>query len=190
MSEHRRPIVAGCRLVLLAGLIGSSAPGAGTAQSAGAPQAPFGDTVGARIPFYDRVAPQVATSAPLDRLGVLEAKSVGFRSIVDLQAAPEASAAEQQRAEFALLRYHNLPIADALPTDEQVAAFARLIETPENQPALVHGASLDQAAAMWALYRASKGVPAEVALGDGLTAGLTESEPLLRRRLQLPAATN
>lgn len=189
MSELRRPALAVCRL-LLATLICSSVPGVASAQSAGAAQAPFGDTVGPRIPFYDRVAPQVATSAPLNRLGVIEAKGVGFRSIVDLQASPEASAAEQRMAEFALLQYHNLPIADALPTDEEVAAFARLIESPENQPVLVHGASLDQAAAMWALYRAARGVPAAVALGDGRTAGLTESEPRLRQRLGLPAAAN
>src|SRR3546814_4881232 len=79
-----------------------------------------------------------------------------FRSIVDLQSSPEASGAERRMAEFALLRYHNLPIAEALPSDDQIAAFAELIEDPENQPVLVHGASLDQAAAMWALYRDRK----------------------------------
>jgi uncharacterized protein (TIGR01244 family) len=189
MPEFRRPALAGCRL-LLAAVICASVPGAAAAQSAGAAQAPFGDKVGPRIPFYDRVAPQVATSGPLGQLGVIEAKGVGFRSIVDLRASPGASAAERRTAEFALLRYHNLPIAGSLPTDEEVTAFARLIEAAENQPVLVHGVSVDQAAAMWALYRAAKGVPPAVALGDGLTAGLGESEPLLRERLGLPSAAN
>src|SRR3546814_13072514 len=90
-----------------------------------------------------------------------------FRSTVELQSSPEASGAERRMAEFALLRYHNLPIAEALPSDDQIAAFAELIEDPENQPVLVHGASLDQAAAMWALYRAAPGVPAGVALDTG-----------------------
>jgi uncharacterized protein (TIGR01244 family) len=177
-------------LILLAALLCPGSAGIATAQSAGALQAPFGDKVGPRIPFYDRVAPQVATSASLDRLGVLEAKGVGFRSIIDLQPASEPSAAEQKMAEFALLRYYNLPIADALPTNDQVAVFAGLIENPHNQPVLVHGISVDQAAAMWALYRAAKGVPPEVALGDGLTAGLGISEPMLRQRLGMPASAN
>lgn len=198
MWKFRAPLPARFRLALLAGLValGGAGPvaaqssGAVAVTSAGAAQAPFGDQVGERIPFYDRVAPQVATSAPLDRLGIIEAKGVGFRSIVDLQPSRQASGAERRMAEFALLQYHSLPIAEALPSDDEIAAFADLIEAPENQPVLVHGASLDQAAAMWALYRAAKGVPAEVALGDGLTAGLGASESILRERLGLPAATD
>lgn len=188
MSNLRRSLIAIRRLASVAALIFSIGSGAAAAQSAGASQAPFGDQVGPRIPFYDRVAPQVATSGPLDRLGIIEAKGVGFRSIVDLQPSAEASATERAMAEFALLRYHSLPVAGDLPSDDEVASFAGLIEQPENQPALVHGASVDQAAAMWALYRAAKGVPAEVALGDGLTAGVRESEGRLRERLGLPAA--
>ena len=198
MWRFRAPLSIRFRLVLLAGLVALGGAGPVAAQSsgglavpsAGAAQAPFGDQVSERIPFYNRMAPQVATSAPLDRLGIIEAKGVGFRSIVDLQSARQASSAERRMAEFALLQYHNLPIAGALPTDAEVAAFARLIEAPENQPILVHGSSLDQAAAMWALYRAAKGVPPEVALGDGMTAGLVESEAALRERLQLPATAN
>jgi len=190
MSIFCRSWIAVCRFTPIVALICLSDFGAAMAQSAGALQAPFGDQVGARIPYYDRVAPQVATSAPLDRLGIIEAKGVGFRSIIDLQPSQQASAVERSMAEFAMLRYHSLPIAGALASDAEVATFAGLIEQPENQPVLVHGVSLDQAAAMWALYRAAKGVPPEVALGDGITAGVVESETLLRERLGLPAAAN
>src|SRR5690606_17306834 len=74
------PLFAGHRLLpsfLLAALICPAVADAVEAQSAGASQAPFGDTVGPRIPFYDRAAPQVATAGPLDQLGVIEAKGVG-----------------------------------------------------------------------------------------------------------------
>lgn len=190
MARRRNHLRAALHPVLVASLVALGGGGPVAAQSAGAAQAPFGDEVSERISFYDRVAPQVATSGPLGRLGILEAKGVGFRSIVDLQPSPEASAAEQTMAEFALLRYHNLPVAGALPSDDEIAAFADLIEATENQPVLVHGASLDQAAAMWALYRAAEGVPAWVALEEGMTAGLGGSEGIVRERLGLPAVDN
>lgn len=72
-----------------------------------------------------------------------------------------------------------------MPTEERVAEFAALLEDSRNLPVLVHGQSVDHAAAMWALYRASRGVPAEIALDEGLTAGLAESTHAVRRRLGL-----
>src|SRR3546814_2465364 len=144
MARRRNYLPAAVPPVRVASLFALCGAGPVAAQSAGAAQAPFGDKVSERIPSYDRAAPQVATSAPLERLGILEAKGVGFRSIVDLQPSPEASAAEQTMAEFALLRYHNLPIAEDLPSDDEIAAFADLIEAPENQPVLVHGARSEE----------------------------------------------
>src|SRR3546814_8174212 len=77
MCIRRRSLPARFRLALVAGLValGGAGPiaaqtsGAAAVTSAGAAQAPFGVRVGERIPFYDRVAPQVGTSGPLEGLG-------------------------------------------------------------------------------------------------------------------------
>src|SRR3546814_13472335 len=128
MARRRNYLPAAVPPVLVASLIALGGAGPVAAQSAGAAQAPFGDKVSERIPSYDRAAPQVATSAPLERLGILEAKGVGFRSIVDLQPSPEASAAAQPMAEFALLRSHNPPIAEDLPSPHQLPTTAHLTD--------------------------------------------------------------
>src|SRR3546814_16458534 len=96
MARRRNYLPAAVPPVLVASLIALGGAGPVAAQSAGAAQAPFGDKVSERIPSYDRAAPQVATSAPLERLGILEAKGVGFRSIVDLQPSPEARSEERR----------------------------------------------------------------------------------------------
>ena len=83
-------------------------------------EAPFGDKVSERIPFYHRAAPAIATAGPLGRLGIIEAKAVGFRSIVNL--GPSTSAAgldDASMANYALLKYFSVPVAE-LPTQEQI----------------------------------------------------------------------
>ena len=54
-------------------------------------EAPFGDKVSERIPSYHRAAPTVGTAGPLGRLGIIEAKAVGFRSILNLAVSTTAA---------------------------------------------------------------------------------------------------
>ena len=145
--------------------------------------APFGDQVSEqRLPLYHRVTTLIATSAPINDPGVIEAKRVGFAMIVDLRPASADTASEKEHAEFARIRYVNLPI-QGVPNDEQVKQFSELVAERSNLPLLLHGASIDQSGAMWALYRASLGVPVTIALEDGATAGLQASGPAVRAKL-------
>jgi hypothetical protein len=153
-----------------------------------APEAPFGDRVSERIPFYHCAAPTIATAGPLGRLGIIEAKAVGFRSILHL--GPPTSAAgldDASMAAYALLGYFNVSVNN-LPTPEQVEQIRRIVETAENGPLLIYGVDRDQAAATWTLLRAAKGVPPELALEEGLTAGLRQRLSDVRERLGLGAA--
>ncbi|CAA2159923.1 hypothetical protein MBRA_05102 [Methylobacterium brachiatum] len=144
--------------------------------------APFGDQIAEqRLPRYHRATPLIGISGPIDDKGVIEAKRLGFATIVDLRKGGEA-ASEKQRAEFARIRYVNIPL-QGLPTSEQVKEFAELIGERSNLPMLLHGADIDQSGAMWALYRASVGVPAAVALDDGAAAGLRESSEAVKARI-------
>ncbi|MBV8911448.1 MAG: hypothetical protein JOZ05_00245 [Acetobacteraceae bacterium] len=138
--------------------------------------APFGDQISEqRLPHYHRVTPLIATSGPIDQGGVIEAKRVGFASLVDLRpAAGGDTQAERRQADFARIRYFNIPLQGA-PTPDQVKQFASIVSDRSNLPLLLHGANIDQSGAMWAMYRASLGVPPAIAFEDGVTAGLSAS---------------
>jgi hypothetical protein len=151
-------------------------------------EAPFGDKVSERIPRYHRASPTVGTAGALGRLGVIEAKAVGFRSILNLTAPTVAVGQDDEAmAKFALLRYFAVPVA-ALPSDEQVAEIGRILEDPGNAPILIYG-QRDQAAAAWALVRAAGGIPAELALQEGKTAGLRHLLGQVQDRLGARAGT-
>jgi uncharacterized protein (TIGR01244 family) len=162
-------------------------PGGGTAPMPG--YAPTGDQISQeRLPLYHRGTPYVALCGPIQEAGVREAKRVGFTAILDLQADPGRAAAERRNAEFARIRYFHLPIRTDMPTEEEVRRFAELLADRGNLPVLVHGSGVEQSGAMWALYRAALGVPPEIALLDGETAGLRAGLPAARARLGLPPA--
>lgn len=150
-------------------------------------QAAFGSSVSQRIPNYTRVAPQVGTAGPLNELGIMEAKGVGFRSVVVL--GPDGAPADEVRtvAEFALLHFFLVAVSEPLPTRAEIEAIAEIIGDPANQPVLLSGSDVDQTGAVWALYRHHSGYPPEIALEEGRTAGLTASEAAVRDHLGLAA---
>ncbi|MBV8094720.1 MAG: hypothetical protein JOY71_15900 [Acetobacteraceae bacterium] len=68
-------------------------------------QAPFGDAIAeALLPAYNRAMTMIGTCGPIGDTGVIEAKRVGFASIVDLRPAGDASRSEQARAQYSRLR--------------------------------------------------------------------------------------
>jgi hypothetical protein len=75
-------------------------------------EAPFGDTVSERVPFYHRAAPTIATAGPLGRLGIIEAKAVGFKSILNLgRSTTTAGLDDASMASYVLLRYFSVPVS-------------------------------------------------------------------------------
>ncbi|HEY7747633.1 MAG TPA: hypothetical protein VH933_03055 [Aestuariivirgaceae bacterium] len=150
------------------------------------PEAPFGDKVSERIPFYHRAAPAIGTSGPLGRLGIIEAKAVGFKSILNL--GPSTSTVgldDPSMAAFVLLDYFSVSVSGTLPTQDQIAQMRSILDTPENRPILIYGVDRDQAAAAWTLIRVDSGVPPAIALQEGLTAGLHNRLPAVRERFGL-----
>lgn len=179
-------ISATLRAVAAAALLTLGAWSAGAL--AGPPQAPFGDKVSAAIFNYSRATPQIGTSGRFAPAAVADIQALGFTTILDLRAQTETGVAEVTKAiEASGLRHFNIPIVTKAPTDAQVAEFAAIVEDPANYPLLVNCMSANRVGAIWALYRASKGVPAEVAIEEGRTVGLKPSrEKAVRVRLGLP----
>ena len=148
-------------------------------------EAPFGDKVSQRIPFYHRAAPQVATSGPLGRLGMIEAKAVGFRTVVSLRPKADEGGNLETMARFTKIRFVALPVEGALPSEAQLKRLAAILGETPARPVLIYGRDRDQAAAAWALLRAMEGVPARIAYQEGLTAGLRGRAGAVRERLGL-----
>lgn len=163
--------------VTLAGGTAAAEPGA----------APFGDAVGPAFTNYNRAWPTVGSAGVLKEGAIAEAKSLGFKTIVDLRTAAEGTGAEADKVKAAGLTYINIPVSTRAPTPEQVAEFAGLMDDESLMPMLVHCESANRVGAMWALYRAKQGVDPMIAVEEGRTIGLKPSrEGNVRERLDLP----
>lgn len=152
-------------------------------------EVPFGDKVSAAITYYNRTQPMIATGGILKPGAMEELKALGFKTIIDLRTPIEGTAEEEAAAKAAGLNYFNIPIANDPPTAEQIRQFAVLVEDKANAPVLVHCVAADRVGEMWALYRASKGIPVGIALMEGRTVGMrAKREDDVRALLGTPPA--
>lgn len=181
------PLPAARRLSALVGFATALTLTPAAAAVAAAPEAPFGDKVSEAITNYNRATPFIGTSGRYGPTSVAEVKALGFATIIDLRGPDEEGvAANAAAAKAAGLRYIAIPVTEKAPTEAQVQTFAQVVEDPANYPILVNCHSANRVGAMWALYRAQAGIPAEIAVEEGRTAGLTSREPAVRARLGLP----
>ena len=184
--RRSQPVILLCLGVgcLFAPAIGALTTPAPALAQAAVREAPFGDRAGPLAVNYTRLKPHVATAGLLKDGAIPILKALGFATIVDLRSPAEGAGAEQQAAAAAGLRYVNIPVTGGVPTDAQVAEFARIVEDPNTAPLLVHCASANRVGAMWTLYRVRQGIPLAIALEEGRTAGLRpDREAELRKRL-------
>lgn len=155
-------------------------------------QAPFGDKVSSAITNYNRTTPFIGTSGNFAPAAVAELQALGFATVLDLRSQGENGvAAVAEAIQTAGLTYLNIPVTTKAPTPEQVDQFAKIVEDPAHYPLLVTCMSANRVGAMWTLYRAAKGVPLDVAIEEGRTAGLKPSrEKAVRELLGAPPMTN
>ena len=157
--------------------------------AAGCDQAVYGDAMPDLVKNYLRAAPHVGTGGVVCcEDGYATLAELGFRTVVNLNTRAEGSERERQLAEAAGLSHFGIEVATKAPTVAQVQAFAAIVDDPAHYPILVHCQSANRVGAMWALYRATNGVPPEVAIQEGRTVGLKPSrEAAVRALLHLPA---
>ena len=135
-------------------------------------EVPFGDKVGPAVTKYNRLRPNIATSGPLKEGAINELKSLGFATILDLRGPDEGTDVEKKASEVAGLRYLNIPVTTTVPSDKQVAEFARIVEDAKYFPLLIHCGSANRVGAMWTLYLARQGIPISIAVDEGRTIGM------------------
>ena len=152
-----------------------------------AAQAPYGNQMPNIVENYLRATPYIGTGGNLDPAGIPMLKQMGFKTIIDFNTDEQGAAVQGPMVEKAGMTYDHISVPTDAPTPDQVAEFARIVEDPANYPILMHCESANRVGAMWALYRASKGVPNMVAVEEGRALGLkTNREAAVRKMLGMP----
>lgn len=109
--------------------------------------------------------------------GVAEVKKLGYKAIINLRQASEPGAdveAEETAAKAAGITYIHLPVNGASPDPAIVEQFITAVSDPANQPAFVHCASGNRAAALWMIKRmVVDGWDGEQASSEAAALGLT-----------------
>jgi uncharacterized protein (TIGR01244 family) len=105
---------------------------------------------------FARLETTVACGGATKPEAVPEIKKMGFASIINLRVPTEAGAnvdEEAAAAKDAGIKYFNIPLNGQSPDPAVADTFVSTITTPGMEPAYIHCASGNRAAAMWLIKR-------------------------------------
>jgi uncharacterized protein (TIGR01244 family) len=105
---------------------------------------------------FNRLETTVACAGAVKASAVPDVKKLGFASIVNLRLATEAGAdldAEAAAAKEAGIRYFWIPFNGGMPDAAVADKFLDTIMAKGNEPAFIHCASGNRAAALWMIKR-------------------------------------
>jgi uncharacterized protein (TIGR01244 family) len=105
---------------------------------------------------FARLETTIACAGATTPAAVAGLKQMGYASIINLRMASEQGAdidAEAAAARTAGINFVHLPFNAAMPDPAVVDRFLSVITDPKNEPAFVHCASANRAAAMWMIKR-------------------------------------
>ena len=108
------------------------------------------------ITNFAQVETTVACAGAVSPFAVAGIKKMGFASIINLRLDTEKGAdieAEAAAAKAAGITFVHLPLDGAKPDPAVADRFLKVITEPGNQPAMIHCASGNRAAAMWMIKR-------------------------------------
>ncbi len=108
------------------------------------------------ITNFAQVETTVACTGAITPASVAGIKKMGFASIINLRLASEHGAdieAEAAEAKAADINFVHLPFNGNAPDPAVADRFIKTITEPGNQPAFIHCASGNRAAAMWLIKR-------------------------------------
>ena len=109
------------------------------------------------ITNLSRVETTVACAGAITPDSVAEIKKMGFKSVVNLREASEQGAnieAEAAAAKAAGIKFIHIPFNSAMPDPAVVDRFLKAMAESGTEPAFIHCASGNRAAAMWLIKRA------------------------------------
>jgi uncharacterized protein (TIGR01244 family) len=110
----------------------------------------------AGVTNFARLETTIACAGATSAEAMPELKKMGFASVINLRVATEAGAnvdEEAAAAKAAGLNFVHLPFNAQSPDPAVVDSFLKAVTEPQNQPAFVHCASGNRAAALWMIKR-------------------------------------
>ena len=105
---------------------------------------------------FSKVETTVACAGATTPAALAGIKSMGYNSVINLRTPGEAGAeleAEAAAAKAAGINYVHLPFNAQMPDPALVDNFLKAINDKANQPAFIHCASANRAAALWMVKR-------------------------------------
>jgi uncharacterized protein (TIGR01244 family) len=133
----------------------------------------------AGVTNFARVETTVACAGAVKPEAIAELKQMGFASVINLRLANEPGAdvdAEAAAAKAAGVNFVHIPFSTQSPDPAVVDTFLKAVTTPANEPAFIHCASGNRAAAMWFIKRVQiDGWSQEEAAGEAAGLGLTNA---------------
>lgn len=126
----------------------------------------------ADIPNFQLIRPGLAFGGQPspDALGRL--REMGFRTVINLRTEREGALDEEKVVRDQGLEYVWVPVTPGTFGMEDVEAVERILDDPAAGPVLLHCASGNRVAAVWAVIRARDGRTRQEAEEDGRAAGL------------------
>jgi uncharacterized protein (TIGR01244 family) len=128
---------------------------------------------------FARLQTTIACGGATTPQGVSEIKKMGFAAIINLREASENGAnidEEAAAAKQAGINFVHLPFNAQKPDPAIIDGFLKAVTAPENQPAFVHCASGNRAAALWLIKRIDvDGWDNDRASEEAASLGLTSS---------------
>ena len=109
------------------------------------------------ITNYAHLETTVACAGAITPESVAEIKKMGYTSIINLREATEQGAnidAEAEAAKKAGIKFFHVPFNGGQPSPAAVDQFLKAITTAGSEPAFIHCAGGNRAAAMWFIKRA------------------------------------
>jgi uncharacterized protein (TIGR01244 family) len=107
-------------------------------------------------------------------------KADGVRAVLNLRQPTEHRADEERAAvEKSGLKYFNIPVQYASPTDAQVDEFLKITDDPANRPMFIHCTAAIRVGAFWMIRRAVRdGLSPDAALEEARKVGLVNAPHL------------
>lgn len=106
------------------------------------------------LPNLHPVAPGIYRGAAPTAAGLRRLRDMGIRTVIDLRIAPKTVHKEKLEAERLGLKWINLPMSEAPPTNAQVDTLLAALKSAPREPVFVHcqhGA--DRTGCMLGIYR-------------------------------------
>jgi len=138
---------------------------------------------GIAIPNPGQAIPYLQATRGLQINRIAELKIFGFETVIDLGTPEKTAQLHRAETEALEMRYINIPVNGAIPSQEQVNDFTQSIIDASHNMLLVYAPNSALLGTMWAAYRINLGAPIEFAIKQGKNMGMEAGqEAVLRNR--------